>query len=52
MLHHSGMDQIDIHLCLNIERRVVEYIIKKLYSKKTIHVENESTNIVTADKKT
>ena len=27
MLHHSGMGQIDIHLCLNIKRHISEDVV-------------------------
>ena len=37
MLHHSGMVQIDIHLCLNIEKHISqEVVVTGMYSDKDI----------------
>ena len=39
MLHYSGMDQIDIHLCLNIERHISqEVVVTGMYSDKDIYI--------------
>ena len=38
MLHHSGMGQIDIHLCLNIKRHISEdVVLTGMYNDKYIY---------------
>ena len=46
MLHHSGMGQIDIHLCLNIKRHISEdVVLTGMYNDKYIYFLTHIQNI-------